>query len=73
MESGYPRPPYPAQQQPMPGDTASMDPIPDHGETTTKVRVGLPGSAPDSRRNLQRRTSCLPIRSPATSRARQSP
>lgn len=26
------RPPYPEQQQPMPGTTAAMDPRPDHGE-----------------------------------------
>jgi NAD(P)-dependent dehydrogenase (short-subunit alcohol dehydrogenase family) len=30
----YPKPPYPAQRQPMPGSTAAMDPRPDHGETT---------------------------------------
>ncbi|WP_324740911.1 SDR family oxidoreductase [Tsuneonella sp. CC-YZS046] len=27
-----PRPPYPEQQQPMPGSTDAMDPRPDHGE-----------------------------------------
>jgi NAD(P)-dependent dehydrogenase (short-subunit alcohol dehydrogenase family) len=43
MESGYPRPPYPAQQQPMPDDTASIDPIPDHGETTYKGSSRLAG------------------------------
>jgi NAD(P)-dependent dehydrogenase (short-subunit alcohol dehydrogenase family) len=43
MEAGYPRPPYPAQQQPMPGDTASMDPVPDHGETTYKGSGRLAG------------------------------
>ena len=43
MESGYPRPLYSAQQQPMPGDTASMDPIPDHGETTYKGSDRLAG------------------------------
>ena len=43
MESGYPRPPYPAQQQPMPDDTASIDPIPDHGETTYKGSDRLAG------------------------------
>jgi len=43
MEAGYPRPPYPAQQQPMPGDNASMDPVPDHGETTYKGSGRLAG------------------------------
>ena len=28
----YPTPPYPEQQQAMPGTTAAMDPRPDHGE-----------------------------------------
>jgi NAD(P)-dependent dehydrogenase (short-subunit alcohol dehydrogenase family) len=28
----YPKPPYPAQKQPMPGSTRAMDPRPDHGE-----------------------------------------
>jgi NAD(P)-dependent dehydrogenase (short-subunit alcohol dehydrogenase family) len=32
----YPKPPYPAQKQPMPGWTAEMKPRPDHGETTYK-------------------------------------
>ncbi|MCO5129940.1 MAG: SDR family oxidoreductase [Xanthobacteraceae bacterium] len=36
MEAGYPRPPYPPQQQAMPGRTASMDPVPDHGENSYK-------------------------------------
>ncbi|MGB3865440.1 MAG: SDR family oxidoreductase [Xanthobacteraceae bacterium] len=43
MEAGYPRPPYPAQQQPMPGDTARMNPVPDHGETTYKGSGRLTG------------------------------
>ncbi len=30
--TGDPRPPYPEQQQPMPGRTDAMDPRPDHGE-----------------------------------------
>jgi hypothetical protein len=34
--SGRPKPPFPKQQQPMPGSTARMDPIPDHGETSYK-------------------------------------
>ncbi|MDL2406248.1 SDR family oxidoreductase [Rhizobium calliandrae] len=28
----HPTPPYPSQQQPMPGHTAAMQPVPDHGE-----------------------------------------
>lgn len=30
--SAGPRPPFPQQQQPMPGKTAALDPRPDHGE-----------------------------------------
>jgi NAD(P)-dependent dehydrogenase (short-subunit alcohol dehydrogenase family) len=30
----YPRPPFPNQQQQMPGATDAMRPVPDHGETT---------------------------------------
>jgi len=30
----HPQPPFPAQKQPMPGITAAMDPLPDHGETS---------------------------------------
>ena len=30
----YPRPPFPKQQQPMPGATGAMTPVPDHGETS---------------------------------------
>ncbi|BBE71927.1 SDR family oxidoreductase [Oharaeibacter diazotrophicus] len=32
--SGFPTPPMPEQQQPMPGHTDAMDPRPDHGETS---------------------------------------
>lgn len=32
----HPNPPFPRQQQPMPGVTAKMDPVPDHGETSYK-------------------------------------
>jgi NAD(P)-dependent dehydrogenase (short-subunit alcohol dehydrogenase family) len=32
----YPHPPFPSQQQPMPGQTAPMKPVPDHGETSYK-------------------------------------
>jgi NAD(P)-dependent dehydrogenase (short-subunit alcohol dehydrogenase family) len=30
----YPKPPFPEQHQPMPGLTAKMQPIPDHGESS---------------------------------------
>ncbi|MBY3597758.1 SDR family oxidoreductase [Rhizobium bangladeshense] len=30
--TNYPTPPFPSQKQPMPGFTAQMDPVPDHGE-----------------------------------------
>ena len=30
----YPFPPFPAQHQPMPGSSAAMDPVPDHGESS---------------------------------------
>lgn len=30
--SSYPRPPFPKQQQPAPGETRRLDPVPDHGE-----------------------------------------
>jgi len=39
----YPNPPFPPQQQPMPGHTAQMDPVPDHGETTYKGSGRLRG------------------------------
>jgi NAD(P)-dependent dehydrogenase (short-subunit alcohol dehydrogenase family) len=32
----YPKPPFPSQQQPMPGMTDAMTPVPDHGETSYK-------------------------------------
>jgi NAD(P)-dependent dehydrogenase (short-subunit alcohol dehydrogenase family) len=32
----YPKPPFPAQQQPMPGSSAAMEPRPDYGETSYK-------------------------------------
>jgi NAD(P)-dependent dehydrogenase (short-subunit alcohol dehydrogenase family) len=34
--SGRPKPPFPKQQQSMPGLTALMDPVPDHGEASYK-------------------------------------
>lgn len=39
----YPKPPYPAQQQPVPGVTARMNPLPDHGEATYKGSGRLVG------------------------------
>jgi cysteine synthase len=30
----YPKPPFPKQNQPMPGLTTRMVPVPDHGETS---------------------------------------
>lgn len=32
----YPKPPFSPQQQPMPGETRKMNPVPDHGENTYK-------------------------------------
>src|SRR5215203_5911185 len=39
----YPNPPFPKQQQPMPGVTDAMKPVPDHGETTYKGSGRLAG------------------------------
>ncbi|MET4071359.1 NAD(P)-dependent dehydrogenase (short-subunit alcohol dehydrogenase family) [Bradyrhizobium sp. S3.2.6] len=39
----YPRPPYPSQQQPMPGSTSAMKPRPDHGEDSYKGSGRLAG------------------------------
>jgi NAD(P)-dependent dehydrogenase (short-subunit alcohol dehydrogenase family) len=39
----YPKPPFPSQQQPMPGNTGSMDPVPDHGEKSYKGSGRLKG------------------------------
>ena len=39
----YPKPPYPSQQQPMPGSTEQMDPVPDHGENSYKGSGRLTG------------------------------
>lgn len=41
----YPQPPFPSQQQPMPGLTAAMNPVPDHGETSYKGSGRLEGKA----------------------------
>lgn len=39
----YPQPPFPEQPQPVPGSTAKMDPVPDHGETSYKGAGRLVG------------------------------
>jgi NAD(P)-dependent dehydrogenase (short-subunit alcohol dehydrogenase family) len=39
----YPKPPFPDQQQPMPGLTDAMTPVPDHGETSYKGSGRLKG------------------------------
>jgi len=39
----YPSPPFPNQKQPMPGLTARMDPLPDHGEASYKGTRPLAG------------------------------
>jgi NAD(P)-dependent dehydrogenase (short-subunit alcohol dehydrogenase family) len=43
MTQSYPQPPFPPQQQPMPGTTARMQPRPDHGETSYKGSARLQG------------------------------
>ncbi len=41
--TSYPKPPFPAQQQSIPGKTRAMDPIPDHGEKTYEGSNRLSG------------------------------
>ncbi len=41
--TGYPTPPYPEQQQPIPGRTDAMDPRPDHGEDSYRGSGKLTG------------------------------
>ena len=36
MTAHFPKPPFPAQKQSMPGSTAQMNPRPDHGESSYK-------------------------------------
>ncbi len=38
-----PKPPFPAQRQPMPGETEKMSPVPDHGENTYRGSGKLTG------------------------------
>ena len=39
----YPQPPFPKQPQPAPGETAKMDPVPDHGEDSYRGSGRLSG------------------------------
>ncbi len=41
MSSQFPRPPFPEQQQSMPGKSALMDPPPDYGEETYRGAARL--------------------------------
>ena len=41
----YPTPPFPAQEQPLPGRTGDMDPRPDHGEDSYRGSGRLDGLA----------------------------
>lgn len=41
--TNYPKPPYPAQKQPMPGSTRAMNPPPDHGEESYRGSGRLVG------------------------------
>jgi NAD(P)-dependent dehydrogenase (short-subunit alcohol dehydrogenase family) len=43
MTTDRPKPPFPKQKQPMPGYTAKMQPVPDHGEKTYKGSGRLTG------------------------------
>jgi len=43
MSLDYPKPPFPAQKQPMPGSTDAMQPRPDHGEISYKGAGKLKG------------------------------
>ncbi len=43
MTTNYPKPPFPSQQQPMPGATDKMLPRPDHGEQSYKGSGKLNG------------------------------
>src|SRR3569833_1262005 len=41
--SAGPRPPFPKQQQPAPGATNKLDPVPDHGEKSYQGHDRLAG------------------------------
>ncbi len=41
--TAFPTPPFPKQKQPMPGETAKMNPVPDHGESSYEGAGRLAG------------------------------
>ncbi len=43
MQHNYPKPPFPAQQQPYPGLSSQMDPVPDYGEDSYRGFQRLDG------------------------------
>jgi len=43
MLKDFPKPPFPAQQQPYPGLSSKMDPVPDYGETSYRGTGRLEG------------------------------
>jgi hypothetical protein len=43
MSADFPKPPFPEQQQPMPGSNAAMDPPPDYGENSYRGSGRLDG------------------------------
>lgn len=43
MHNHFPRPPFPEQQQPYPGLSSRMDPVPDHGEESYRGSQRLEG------------------------------
>jgi NAD(P)-dependent dehydrogenase (short-subunit alcohol dehydrogenase family) len=43
MSADFPKPPFPEQQQPMPGQSAAMDPPPDYGESSYQGSGRLTG------------------------------
>lgn len=43
MDTAYPKPPLPEQQQPMPGKSAAMEPEPDYGENSYRGSGRLAG------------------------------
>ena len=42
-KTAHPRPPFPVAKQPMPGETAAMEPRPDHGEESYQGSGRLAG------------------------------
>src|SRR5688572_2099625 len=43
MPEEFPKPPFPEQQQPYPGLSSRMDPVPDHGEDSYRGSQRLEG------------------------------